>query len=139
MTMRAGYMPLGLAGTWIQNGQPVSVPFFMPADYYEQIQDEVPWIFEDLQLLEQLINVEPRGVVFENLNREGHEHACCYSCVPAMAVQPGVLVGFVDQSPSHSFAGPVLFWLEWRDEDEYHPCHPVGWREDFGGVLWTRQ
>src|SRR5262245_57911029 len=135
-------MPLGIEGVfWAGNGQIVSRPFYMPEDYYFQLQDEAPWILEDLQdipLLKQLINVEPEGVIFQNLKRDGHEHAFCYSCRPAMAVQPGVFVGFVDQPPAN-FLGPALFWVEWREESEDHPCYPVGWQDDFGGPVWTRQ
>ena len=139
MTMLRGYMPLGIQGIFPGDDAPKTrAQFFMPQDFYDQILDDTPWIFDDLKLLEQLINVEPEGVILRNLKREGFEDAFCYSCRPAMAVQDGVFVGFVNQPPSHAFLGPVLFAFEWRDEDEDRPGFPKHWQRDFGGVLWER-
>lgn len=132
-------MPLGLTGVFVTDeGRIETRPFYVPLSYYEQIQDETPWIWEDLALLNCLINVEPEGVIFKDLKRDGHETAFCYSCRPTMAVQPGVFVGFVDQPPSHGFMGPVLFWFEWRDEEPDRPCYPIGHADDFGGEVWKR-
>lgn len=140
MTMLEGYTPIGIRGVYIQNdGTPVECQFFMPKDYYKQIDDDAPWILDDFRQLEQLINVRMCGGIFRGLNREGHENSFCYSCRPAMAAQSGVLVGFVDPPPLGAFAGPILFGIGWRDEDENEPGFPQGWEADFGGVVWRRQ
>jgi hypothetical protein len=78
--------------------------------------------------------------VFEGLNRAGFNGVenCCYCGTVAAAPQEGVLVVFVREPKSSDLVGPIVVWVEWRENDPERPGFPIGWKSDFGRVKHER-
>ena len=114
-------------------------PAFIQSDTMKRMAEGPGWMIADLSAFGPSI-LECPVVVFEGLNRPGFNGVDfgCYCGTVPNAPQAGVLVIFVREPKGFELSGPIVFSVEWRQEDPSRSGFPLGWSSDFGRVKHDR-
>jgi hypothetical protein len=122
---------------------PADCWFYIRNSLVDRLEEFGPaWKFYDLRLIPDAVR-DPTAI-YEDLNREGYDDACCYSYKPGFrwagdSEQEAAPMGrfFVVYCEPAS-GGLIVMDFGWRAEDPNSPGNPQGWETFKKGKVWPK-